>query len=45
MTPQDVVGLTPARGFLTLIALVLTAMAGCFWTCEPEAELDRVRRA
>ena len=47
MTPQDVVSLAPPRGFLTLIALVLTAMASCFWTCESdvEAELEGGGRA
>ena len=33
-TPQDVVSLTPPRGALALIAMILTAMAACFWTDE-----------
>jgi hypothetical protein len=40
MTPQDVVSLAPPRGFLTLIALVLTAMASCFWTAETDVETE-----
>jgi len=40
MTPQDVVSLAPPRGFLTLVALVLTAMASCFWTCETDVEAE-----
>lgn len=43
MTPQDVVSLAPPRGFLTLIALVLTAMASCFWTAESDVEAELVR--
>lgn len=44
MTPQDVVGLAPPRGFLTLIALVLTTMASCFWTCETDVETELAQR-
>jgi hypothetical protein len=44
MTPQDVVGLSPSRGFLTLMALVPTAMASCFWTCESNLERELARR-
>lgn len=40
MTPQDVVSLTPPRGFLTLVALILAAMASCFWTCESDVEAE-----
>lgn len=43
MTPQDVVSLAPPRGFLTLIALVLTAMASCFWTSEADVEAELVK--
>jgi hypothetical protein len=43
MTPQDVVSLAPPRGFLTLIALVLTAMASCFWTAESDVEAELAR--
>lgn len=32
MTPQDVVTLAPPRGLLAMIAMMLTAMAACFWT-------------
>ena len=41
MTPQDVVSLAPPRGMLALIAMILTAMAACFWTSEAEAETVR----
>jgi hypothetical protein len=44
MTPQDVVSLAPPRGFLTLVALVLTAMASCFWTAETDVEAELVKR-
>lgn len=44
MTPQDVVGLAPPRGFLTLIALVLTAMASCFWTHDSDVEAELAKR-
>jgi hypothetical protein len=44
MTPQDVVSLAPPRGFMMLVALVLTAMASCFWTCESDVEAELVRR-
>ena len=40
MTPQDVVSLATPRGFLTLLALVLTVMASCFWTCESDVEAE-----
>lgn len=43
MTPQDVIGLTPPRGLLALVAVILTAMAGCFWTPETEVQTDVVR--
>ncbi len=38
MTPQDVVNLTPPRGFLAMIAMMLMAMAACFWTSEVSHE-------
>jgi hypothetical protein len=38
MTPQDVVSLTPPRGMLAMIAMMLMAMAACFWTPEVEHE-------
>jgi hypothetical protein len=38
MTPQDVVSLTPPRGMLAMIAMMLTAMAACFWTSEVAPE-------
>lgn len=44
MTPQEVISLAPPRGFLTLIALVLTAMASCFWTAESDVETELVKR-
>ena len=44
MTPQDVVGFVPPRGTLAFIAMILTAMAGCFWTPEFEAKSERARR-
>ncbi|MBO9558216.1 MAG: hypothetical protein J7515_06465 [Caulobacter sp.] len=44
MTPQDIVGLTPPRGLLALIAMILTSMASCFWTSEAEAQPDVLRR-
>jgi hypothetical protein len=44
MTPQDIVGLTPPRGMLALIAMILTSMAACFWTSEAEAQPDVMRR-
>ena len=40
MTPQHDVGLAPPRRNLTLIALVLTAMASCFWTCDSDIEAE-----
>ncbi|WP_199228323.1 MULTISPECIES: hypothetical protein [unclassified Caulobacter] len=47
MTPQDIVGpyiagLAPPRGFLAMVAVMLAAMAACFWTPEldPERILD-----
>jgi hypothetical protein len=43
MTPQDVVSLAPPRGFMMLIALVLTAMASCFWTSEADVEAELVK--
>ncbi len=43
MTPQDVVSLAPPRGFLMLVALVLTAMASCFWTTETDVEAELVK--
>jgi ABC-type uncharacterized transport system permease subunit len=43
MTPQDVVSLAPPRGFLMLVALVLTAMASCFWTAETDVETELVK--
>jgi hypothetical protein len=42
MTPQDVVSLTPPRGMLAMIAMMLMAMAACFWT--PEVEHETVHR-
>ena len=46
MTPQDILGLAPPRGLLAMIALMLSAMAACFWTPEmdPERILDDERR-
>jgi len=44
MTPQEVISLAPPRGFLTLIALVLTAMASCFWTAESDVETELAKR-
>ncbi len=44
MTPQDIVGLTPSRGVLALIAMILTSMAACFWTSEAEVEQEFVSR-
>jgi hypothetical protein len=41
MTPQDVVSLTPPRGTLAMIAMILTAMAACFWTSEAAHETVR----
>ena len=38
MTPQDVVSLTPPRGMLAMIAMMLMGMAACFWTSEVEHE-------
>lgn len=44
MTPQDVVGFVPPRGTLAFIAMILTAMAGCFWTPDAETRAEaRVR--
>jgi len=42
MNAQDIVALTPQRGLLALIALVLAGMVGCFWTAEvnPESMID-----
>jgi hypothetical protein len=44
MTPQDVVNLTPPRGMLALIAMMLTAMAACFFTTEATTEAVRTDR-
>ena len=44
MTPQDVVSLTPPRGMLALIAMMLTAMASCFFTTEATTEAVRTDR-
>jgi hypothetical protein len=44
MTPQDVVALAPPRGMLALIAMMLTAMAACFFTTEATAEAVRSDR-
>lgn len=44
MTPQDVVSLAPPRGFLMLIAMILTAMACCFWTSEADVETELAQR-
>ena len=44
MTPQDVIGLGPPRGLLAMIALILTAMAACFWTSEAEVQPDVLER-
>jgi hypothetical protein len=44
MTPQDVVGFVPPRGTLAFFAMILTAMAGCFWTPEAEVKTAPVRR-
>ena len=44
MTPQDVVSLAPPRGMLALIAMILTAMAACFWTSEAEVQPDAIWR-
>lgn len=41
MTPQDVVSLAPPRGMLAMIAMMLMAMAACFWTSEAEPEMVR----
>jgi hypothetical protein len=41
MTPQDVVSLAPPRGMLAMIAMMLMAMASCFWTAEVEPETVR----
>lgn len=41
MTPQEVVSLAPSRGMLAMIAMILTAMASCFWTSEAETETVR----
>ncbi|WP_184723437.1 hypothetical protein [Caulobacter sp.] len=40
MTPQDVVSLAPPRGFLMLVAMIITAMASCFWTSEADVETE-----
>jgi hypothetical protein len=44
MTPQDVMGLTPPRGMLALIAMILTSMAACFWTSEAEVQTELLRK-
>jgi hypothetical protein len=44
MTPQDVVSLTLPRGMLALIAMMLTAMAACFFTTEATTEAVRTDR-
>lgn len=44
MTPQDIAGLAPPRGMLALIAMILTAMAACFWTSEAEVQPEVLRR-
>ncbi|WP_419253017.1 hypothetical protein ACN2C6_15675 [Caulobacter sp. ErkDOM-YI] len=44
MTPQDVVALAPPRGMLALIAIMLTAMAACFFTTEATTEAVRSDR-
>ncbi|MFC4443648.1 hypothetical protein [Caulobacter henricii] len=44
MTPQDVVTLAPPRGMLALIAMMLTAMAACFFTTEATTEAVRTDR-
>jgi hypothetical protein len=44
MTPQDVMGLTPSRGMLALIAMILTSMAACFWTSEAEVQAELLRK-
>ena len=44
MTPQDVVGAMPPRGTLAFLAMILTAMAGCFWTPDAEAKAQTVPR-
>jgi len=44
MTPQDIAGLTPPRGLLALIAMILTSMAACFWTSEAEVQQGFVPR-
>jgi hypothetical protein len=44
MTPQDIVDLAPPRGMLALIAMILTAMAACFWTSEAEVQPEFVSR-
>lgn len=43
MTPQDVVSLAPPRGFLMLVAMIITAMASCFWTSEADVEAELVK--
>ena len=44
MTPQGVVSLAPASGTLALIAMMLTAMAACFFTTEATTEAVRSDR-
>ena len=44
MTPQDVVNMAPPRTMLALIAMMLTAMAACFFTTEATTEAVRTDR-